>query len=45
MVAQLLPPVVTAVGRYGVPYLFKQLYKKGANKFGNVYGNEHYNLK
>ena len=39
MVAQLLPPVVTAIGRYGVPYLFKEYIKKGANEFGNVYGS------
>jgi len=39
MVAQLLPPVVTAIGRYGVPYLFKEYIKKGATEFGNVYGS------
>ena len=39
MVAQLLPPVVTAIGRYGVPYLFKEYIKKGANEFGNIYGS------
>ena len=34
MVAQaVLPliPVVTAIGRYGAPYLVKELYKKRAN--------------
>ena len=39
MVAQLLPPVVTAIGRYGVPYLFKEYIKKGASEFSNVYGS------
>ena len=39
MAAQLLPPVVTAIGRYAVPYLFKEYIKKGANEFGNIYGS------
>ena len=35
-----IPPIATAVGRYGVPYLVKEVLKVGKDKFGNTYGNE-----
>ena len=35
-----IPPIVTAVGRFAVPYLVKELGKIGANKFAKTYGNE-----
>jgi len=42
MVAPLvaLAPIVTAVGRFAVPYLAKELGKIGSNKFVQTYGNE-----
>ena len=42
MVAPLvaLGPIVTAVGRFAVPYLAKELGKIGTNKFIQTYGNE-----
>ena len=42
MVAPLvaLAPIVTAVGRFAVPYLAKKLGKIGTNKFVQTYGNE-----
>jgi len=42
MVAPLvaLTPIVTAVGRFAVPYLAKELGKIGSNKFVQTYGNE-----
>jgi len=42
MVAPLvaLAPIVTAVGRFAVPYLAKELGKIGTNKFVQTYGNE-----
>jgi hypothetical protein len=35
-----LAPIVTAVGRFAVPYLAKELGKIGTNKFVQTYGNE-----
>jgi len=35
-----IPPIVTAVGRFAVPYLAKELGKIGTNKFVQTYGNE-----
>jgi len=35
-----LGPIVTAVGRFAVPYLAKELGKIGTNKFIQTYGNE-----
>ena len=35
-----LAPIVTAVGRFAVPYLAKELGKIGSNKFVQTYGNE-----
>ena len=35
-----IPPIATAVGRYGVPYLVKEVLKVGKDKFVNTYGNE-----
>ncbi len=42
MVAPLvaLAPIVTAIGRFAVPYLAKELGKVGTNKFVQTYGNE-----
>ena len=42
MVAPLvaLAPIATAVGRFAVPYLAKELGKVGTNKFLQTYGNE-----
>ena len=42
MVAPLvaLTPILTAVGRFAVPYLAKELGKIGTNKFVQTYGNE-----
>ena len=42
MVAPLvaLAPILTAVGRFAVPYLAKKLGKIGTNKFVQTYGNE-----
>ena len=42
MVAPLvaLAPIATAVGRFAVPYLAKELGKVGTNKFVQTYGNE-----
>ena len=35
-----IPPIATAVGRYGVPYLVREVLKVGKDKFVNTYGNE-----
>ena len=35
-----IPPILTAVGRFAVPYLAKELGKIGTNKFVQTYGNE-----
>ena len=35
-----LAPIITAVGRFAVPYLAKELGKIGSNKFVQTYGNE-----
>jgi len=35
-----LAPIVTAAGRFAVPYLAKELGKIGSNKFVQTYGNE-----
>ena len=35
-----IPPIATAVGRYGVPYLVREVLKVGKDKFINTYGNE-----
>ena len=35
-----LTPILTAVGRFAVPYLAKELGKIGTNKFVQTYGNE-----
>jgi hypothetical protein len=45
MVAPLvaLAPIATAVGRFAVPYLAKELGKVGTNKFVQTYGNEAFN--